>query len=322
MKIVVLDGYTINPGDLSWDRLSELGELEVYDRTSYDPDDIDLIVKRSKDADAIIVNKTPITRDVMDKLTKLKYIGVLATGYNIVDVEAAKKKGIVVTNVPDYGTNTVAQMTFALLLELTNHVGHHNQKVKEGKWTQSQDWCFWEKSLVELSDKTIGILGYGRIGRKVAEIARAFGMKVIATVNNPTKRASEDNVEFVNADTLFTQSDVISLHCPLTPETKGIINKDSIEKMKSNAIIINTARGPLIIEDDLADALGKGKIAGAAVDVASVEPIDAGNPLLKAKNCIVTPHIAWATREARIRLLNSAIENLEMFLKGSPINRV
>ncbi|HLS52527.1 MAG TPA: D-2-hydroxyacid dehydrogenase, partial [Tissierellaceae bacterium] len=244
------------------------------------------------------------------------------TGYNIVDVEATKKKGIVVTNVPDYGTNTVAQMTFALLLELTNHVGHHNQKVKEGKWTQSLDWCFWEKSLVELSDKTIGILGYGRIGRKVAEIARAFGMKVIATVNNPTKRASEDNVEFVNADTLFTQSDVISLHCPLTPETKGIINKDSIEKMKSNAIIINTARGPLIIEDDLADALGKGKIAGAAVDVASVEPIDAGNPLLKAKNCIVTPHIAWATREARIRLLNSAIENLEMFLKGSPINRV
>ncbi len=269
MEIVILDGYTLNPGDLSWKGFEELGNLRVYDRTSYDVNDIDLIVQRSKDADAIIINKTPISRKALDKLPNLKYIGLLATGYNVVDIDAAKEKGITVTNVPTYGTDSVAQMTFALLLELTNNVGIHNAAVKAGKWSKSPDWCFWESPLIQLSGKTLGIIGYGRIGQSVGKIAQAFGMKVLATANNPRKELENKDMKYVELDELFANSDFISLHCPLTDETKGIINKKSIEKMKSNVMIINTSRGGLIVEDDLADALNRERIAGAALDVVS-----------------------------------------------------
>ena len=322
MEIVVLDGYTLNPGDLSWEGFEELGNLTVYDRTSYDLKDIDLIVQRSKDADAIIINKTPISRKVLDKLPNLKYIGILATGYNVVDIDAAKEKGVTVTNVPTYGTDSVAQMTFALLLELTNNVGIHNAAVKAGKWSKNPDWCFWELPLIQLSGKTLGIIGYGRIGQSVGKIAQAFGMKVVATANSPRKELENSNMKYVELDELFSNSDFISLHCPLTDETKGIINKESIKKMKSNVMIINTSRGPLIVEDDLAEALNRERIAGAALDVVSIEPIKADNPLLKAKNCILTPHISWAPIESRERLMNIAVNNLVEYLKGKPVNVV
>ncbi len=322
MEIVILDGYTLNPGDLSWKGFEELGNLRVYDRTSYDVNDIDLIVQRSKDADAIIINKTPISRKALDKLPNLKYIGLLATGYNVVDIDAAKEKGITVTNVPTYGTDSVAQMTFALLLELTNNVGIHDAAVKAGKWSKSPDWCFWESPLIQLSGKTLGIIGYGRIGQSVGKIAQAFGMKVIATANNPRKELENKDMKYVELDELFANSDFISLHCPLTDETKGIINKKSIEKMKSNVMIINTSRGGLIVEDDLADALNRERIAGAALDVVSVEPIKPDNPLLKAKNCILTPHISWAPIESRERLMNIAVNNLVEYLKEKPVNVV
>ncbi|NLC04136.1 MAG: D-2-hydroxyacid dehydrogenase [Tissierellia bacterium] len=322
MEIVILDGYTLNPGDLSWKGFEELGNLRVYDRTSYDVNDIDLIVQRSKDADAIIINKTPISRKVLDKLPNLKYIGLLATGYNVVDIDAAKEKGITVTNVPTYGTDSVAQMTFALLLELTNNVGIHNAAVKAGKWSKSPDWCFWESPLIQLSGKTLGIIGYGRIGQSVGKIAQAFGMKVLATANNPRKELENKDMKYVELDELFANSDFISLHCPLTDETKDIINKKSIEKMKSNVMIINTSRGGLIVEDDLADALNRERIAGAALDVVSVEPIKPDNPLLKAKNCILTPHISWAPIESRERLMNIAVNNLVEYSKGQAVNVV
>ena len=322
MEIVILDGYTLNPGDLSWKGFEELGNLRVYDRTSYDVNDIDLIVQRSKDADAIIINKTPISRKALDKLPNLKYIGLLATGYNVVDIDAAKEKGITVTNVPTYGTDSVAQMTFALLLELTNNVGIHDAAVKAGKWSKSPDWCFWESPLIQLSGKTLGIIGYGRIGQSVGKIAQAFGMKVLATANNPRKELENKDMKYVELDELFANSDFISLHCPLTDETKGIINKKSIEKMKSNVMIINTSRGGLIVEDDLADALNRERIAGAALDVVSVEPIKPDNPLLKAKNCILTPHISWAPIESRERLMNIAVNNLVEYLKGQSVNVV
>lgn len=322
MEIVVLDGYTLNPGDLSWKGFEDLGNLTVYDRTSYDVNDIDLIVQRSKNADAIIINKTPISRKALDKLPNLKYIGLLATGYNVVDIDAAKEKGITVTNVPTYGTDSVAQMTFALLLELTNNVGIHNAAVKAGKWSKSPDWCFWESPLIQLSGKTLGIIGYGRIGQSVGKIAQAFGMKVIAMANNPRKELENKDMKYVELDELLGNSDFISLHCPLTDETKGIINKKSIHKMKSNVMIINTSRGGLIVEDDLADALNRERIAGAALDVVSVEPIKPDNPLLKAKNCILTPHISWAPIESRERLMNIAVNNLVEYLKGQAVNVV
>ncbi len=322
MEIVVLDGYTLNPGDLSWKGFEDLGNLTVYDRTSYDVNDIDLIVQKSKDADAIIINKTPISRKALDKLPNLKYIGLLATGYNVVDIDAAKEKGITVTNVPTYGTDSVAQMTFALLLELTNNVGIHNAAVKAGKWSKSPDWCFWESPLIQLSGKTLGIIGYGRIGQSVGKIAQAFGMKVIAMANNPRKELENKDMKYVELDELLGNSDFISLHCPLTDETKGIINKKSIHKMKSNVMIINTSRGGLIVEDDLADALNRERIAGAALDVVSVEPIKPDNPLLKAKNCILTPHISWAPIESRERLMNIAVNNLVEYLKGQSVNVV
>jgi glycerate dehydrogenase len=310
-NIVILDGYTENPGDLSWEGFEKLGELTVYDRTPADK-----IVERIGEADIVYTNKTPISRETLDACPSIKFIGVLATGYNVVDVLAAKEKGIPVANIPTYGTAAVAQMTFALLLEVCHHVGAHSDSVFAGEWTKSPDFCYWNYPLIELAGKTMGILGYGRIGRAAGDIAKAFGMDVIAY------DAFVQAEESVSLDELFARSDVISLHCPLFPETEGIINSGSIAKMKDSVIIINTSRGPLIVEQDLADALNSGKVYAAAVDVVSAEPIKADNPLLKAKNCIITPHIAWAPRESRQRLMDIAVENLRSFLDGKPANIV
>lgn len=316
MKIVILDGYTENPGDLSWEGFQNLGELKVYDRTSAND-----IVVRIADSDAVIVNKTPITKETIAACPNLKYIGVLATGYNVVDVRAAKERGIPVCNIPTYGTTAVSQYVFALLLEICHHVWAHSESVKAGKWTGSEDWCYWCYPLIELAGKTIGIIGFGRIGQSTGRIAKAFGMKVLAydEYQNNTGRQIAD---YVSLDKLLRESDVISLHCPLLPSTKGIINKDSIQKMKDGVIFINTSRGPLVVEQDLTDALNLGKIYGAAVDVVSTEPILVDNPLLKAKNVIITPHIAWAPKESRERLMKIAVQNLEAFLSGKPINIV
>lgn len=317
MKIVVLDGYTLNPGDLTWKGLEELGKLEVYDRTPKDK-----IIEIIGDAEMIFTNKTPLSKDTFDQVPQVKYVGVLATGYNVVDTDAAKEKGIAVTNIPTYGTSAVAQMTFALLLEMCHHVWEHSEAVKKGAWTNSPDFCFWNYPLIELAGKTMGIIGLGRIGRSVANIAQAFGMNVLAFDEYQNKEWETDTLKYANLDELLANSDVISLHCPLFESTQGIINKDSIAKMKDGVMIINTSRGPLIIEEDLADALNSGKIAGAALDVVSVEPIEADNLLLEAKNCIITPHIAWAPKESRERLMNIAVDNLRQYLKGNPVNVV
>ncbi|WP_096274468.1 D-2-hydroxyacid dehydrogenase [Paucisalibacillus globulus] len=321
-KAIILDAYTLNPGDLNWGPLTELANFTIYERTSFSTNDIQLIIERSKEAEIILTNKTPITKEVIKELPKLKYIGVLATGYDVVDIHAANERNIVVTNIPAYGTNTVAQMTFSLLLELTNHVGLHHQAVKQGEWTSNQDWCFFRKPLLELTGKTLGIIGYGRIGQATSKIAQAFGMNVIASKRTPNKDQESNQVKFASLDELYAKSDVISLHCPLTEENKGMINKDSIQKMKDGVLIINTARGALIQEADLAEALNNGKVGGAAVDVVSSEPIRENNPLLHAENCIITPHIAWATEEARQRLLDIAVDNVKSFLTGNPINKV
>ena len=315
MKIVVLDGYTLNPGDLSWDELKSLGDCEIHDRTPSSE-----IVKRDANAEIVLTNKAPVTRESILSLPKLKYIGVLATGYNIVDVAAARQRNIPVTNVPTYGTKSVAQHTFALLLELAQHVGHHAQTVRDGRWTKSADFCYWDYPLVELDGLTMGIVGYGRIGKAVAELAAAFGMKVLAT--SATPKHAPTNIQFTDLATLFRQSDVISLHCPLTPQTKNLLNKERLGLMKPTAFLLNTSRGALIDEQALADALNSGRIAGAAVDVLSVEPPPADNPLLRAKNCLVTPHIAWATRAARSRLMQIAIANVRAFIAGEPENVV
>ncbi|MDI9440806.1 MAG: D-2-hydroxyacid dehydrogenase [Bacillota bacterium] len=314
-KIVVLDGYTLNPGDLSWEGLEQLGDLTVYDRTSEDQ-----IVSRIGDAEYVFVNKVPITRATLDACPNVKFIGVLATGYNIVDVEAAKEKGIIVSNVPTYGTDSVAQFVFALLLEICHHVGHHSQAVFEGRWTTNQDWCFWDYPLIELAGKTMGIIGFGRIGRATARIARAFGMEVVAHDNYAA--GDTDGFRLVELDELLATSDVISLHVPLTPETKGLINKETIAKMKDGVIIINTARGPLIVEEDLKAALDSGKVYAAGLDVVSVEPIRKDNVLLTCKNVFLTPHIAWAPKESRQRLMDITVENLRQFMAGNPINVV
>ncbi|HHX55383.1 MAG TPA: D-2-hydroxyacid dehydrogenase [Clostridiales bacterium] len=317
-KIVVLDGYTLNPGDISWDELGELGDITVYDRTP-----ADLVVERIGDAEIIFTNKTQITEDIMLQCPGIKYIGVLATGYNVVDVEAAKRRNIVVTNVPTYGTDAVSQFTIALLLELCHRIGAHSDSVKQGDWTKSEDFCYWNYPLIELSGKTMGIIGFGKIGQGTAKIAQALGMKILA--NNPNKISDEhlsENVKQVSLDELFADSDVISLHCPLFPETEGIINKDSISKMKDGVLIINDSRGPLIVEEDLRDALISGKVAAAAVDVVSTEPIEKDNPLLDAPNIIITPHIAWAPKEARQRLMDVCVDNLKAFLNGAAINVV
>jgi len=308
MNIVVLDGYTLNPGDLSWDPLRKLGSCEIYDRSSRDE-----IVPRSASAEIVLTNKVVLNRAYMSAVPRLKYIGVTATGYNIVDVAAARERNIIVTNVPTYGTKSVAQMTIALLLELTQHIGHHAQTVRDGRWTRSPDFCYWDYPLVELDGLTMGIIGYGRIGQAVGELAQAFGMKVIAH----SRKSSAQELE-----QLFRASDVISLHCPLTPETKHLINKERLAWMKPSALLLNTSRGPLIDEAALAEALNEGRIAGAGLDVLAVEPPPADNPLFTAKNCFITPHIAWATRAARSRLMDASIENVRAFLSGKPKNVV
>lgn len=318
MKIVVLDGYTENPGDLSWKGFEALGELTVYDRTT----DRSMIVERMKDAEVVYTNKTPISRESIEACPKLKYVGVLATGYNVVDIKAARKAGIVVSNIPTYGTNAVAQYTIALLLELCHHVGEHSVCVKQGEWASNPDWCFWKYPLIELTGKTMGIIGFGRIGQRTAKIAQALGMKVLAYDSYKNSTLENENCKYVSLNELLASSDVISLHCPLLPDTKGIINKENIAKMKDGVMILNDSRGPLIIEEDLRDALNSGKVAGAALDVVSSEPIHVDNPLLSAKNCIITPHIAWAPKESRQRLMDIAVDNLKAFVEGNPKNVV
>ncbi len=313
MRIVVLDGYTLNPGDLSWECLAKFGDLKVYDRTE---NSVDVIVSRIGDAEIVFTNKTPLGREVFEACN-IKYIGVLATGYNIVDVAAAKERGIVVTNIPTYGTDSVAQFAIAMLLEITSQVGHHVKRVKEGAWAKNPDWCFWETPLIELAGKTMGIIGYGRIGKQTGKIASALGMNIIAY--NGEGKTGES---FVSLDELLKNSDVIALHCPLTSETENIINRESISKMKDGVIILNNSRGQLIVEEDLAEALNSGKVLGAGLDVVRKEPIDENNPLLKAKNVFITPHMSWAPVESRKRLLEIAVENLEGFLQGNIVNEV
>lgn len=317
MKIVVLDGCAANSGDISWDGLAQYGELTVYDRT----DDADVIA-RIGDAELITTNKTVIDRHTMESCPKLKYIGVLAIGYNVVDLDAAKEHGIVVTNVPAYSTDAVAQFTFALLLELANQVGVHNSSVKDGGWVRSKDFSYSVMPTMELYGKTMGIIGYGSIGQRVADIAHAFGMKVLVSSRTEKKLPEGGWIRWVSREELFAEADVISIHCPLFPETKGMINREAIGLMKRTALVINTARGGCIVEQDLADALNSGRIAGAAVDVVSQEPMKEDNPLLTAKNIIITPHIAWAPREVRQRLLQIAGDNMGAFLAGHPINVV
>lgn len=308
MNIVVLDGYTLNPGDLSWDALRELGSCEIYDRSA--PDEI---VPRSTSAEIVLTNKVKLNGEYMSSVPTLKYIGVTATGYNIVDVAAARERKVIVTNVPTYGTQSVAQMTFALLLELTQHVGHHAQTVREGRWTRSPDFCYWDYPLIELDGLTLGIIGFGRIGKMVGQLAEAFGMKVL------THSRKQPVAEM---ETLFRRSDIISLHCPLTPQTEHLVNEKRLAWMKPTAFLLNTSRGPLIDESALAKALNEGRIAGAGLDVLAVEPPTADNPLLRAKNCLITPHIAWATRAARSRLMEAVVENVRAFLAGESKNVV
>lgn len=319
MKIVVLDGYTENPGDLSWEGFEKLGDLVVHDRIPTDPKSV---IKHIDNAEIVITNKTPLPKEVFDACPSIRYVGVLATGYNVVDIEAAKEKGIPVTNIPIYGTQAVAQFVFALLLDICHHVRQHSDAVKDGEWKRRGDFCFWDYPLIELADKTLGIIGYGRIGQAVANIAVAFGMKVLAYDTKQDAQLTHENISYVSLDDLYKKSDIISLHCPLFPSTEGIINKDSIAKMKDGVIIINTSRGPLIVEEDLKEALISGKVSNAAVDVVSKEPIEEDNPLLSAPNIIITPHIAWAPKESRKRLMDMAVANLEAFIGNSPINVV
>lgn len=322
MKAVVLDGYTLNPGDLDWSSVKELVDVTIYDRTTYSREELQLVIELAKDAEVILTNKTPIPAEVIQELPHLKYIGMLSTGFDAVDIEAAKERGIIVTNIPTYGTDAVSQMAIALLLELCHHVGSHSDAVKRGDWANNDDWCFWNYPLIELSGKTMGIIGFGRIGQATGRIAQALGMNVLAFDQYQNKAIETETLKYVDLDELYAKSDVISLHCPLTNENKGMVNKANIEKMKDGVLIINNSRGPLINEEDLAEALNINKVGGAALDVVSTEPIKENNPLLQAKNCIITPHISWATKEARQRLLNTAINNLKMFLEGSPTNVV
>ena len=316
MKIVVLDGYTENPGDLSWKDLEALGETTIYDRTP-----VELVEERIGDAEIVITNKTPIDKEIFEKCQNIKYVGVLATGYNVVDVNTAAEKGIPVCNIPTYGTTAVAQMVFALLLEICHHVGAHSEAVKMGEWSNNVDWCFWKYPLIELAGTTMGIVGFGRIGKAVGRLAKAFGMNVLAydEYENEEGKAIAD---YVTLDELYTKSDVISLHCPLFPATTGMICKESIAKMKDGVILINTSRGPLINEADLAEALQSKKVYAAGCDVVSTEPIKADNPLLGCYNSILTPHIAWAPKESRQRLMDIAVDNVRNFLNGTTVNAV
>tara|TARA_R110002049_G_scaffold309282_1_gene520059 strand:+ start:40102 stop:41064 length:963 start_codon:yes stop_codon:yes gene_type:complete len=319
MKIVVLDGYTLNPGDLNWKAIEQFGDVKVYDRTEFDSE---AIVKNIADAEAIFTNKTPLPKDVLNRVPNVKYIGVLATGYNIIDIDAAKKMGMVVANVPGYSTKSVAQFVMALLLEMCHHVGDHSQAVKNEQWTKSLDFCFWNTPLIELDGKTMGIIGFGKIGQATAKIAQAFGLKIVYYSRTKKPELESETCKFVSLDDLLKISDIISLHCPLTEKTEGIINKKSIAKMKDGAMLVNTSRGGLVVENDLKAALNSGKLAGAAVDVVSKEPIQADNPLLQAKNCIITPHIAWAPKESRQRMMYTTVENLKAYLDGCPVNVV
>ena len=319
MKIVVLDGYTLNPGDLNWDGIKKLGDLTVLDRIDHSPS---AVIEAIGDAEIVYTNKTPLPQEVLNNVPSVKYIGVLATGYNVVDVDCAKECGIKVTNIPTYGTAAVAQFTLALLLEMCHRIGDHDAAVKNGEWASCPDFCFWKHPLIELSGKTMGFIGFGRIGQATAKLAQAFGLNLLVFNRSQNPDMASDTCQYASLDDVLAKSDIISLHCPLTEDTQGIINQSTIGKMKDGVMIINTARGPLIVEQDLKDALETGKVAAAAIDVASVEPILADNPLLTAKNCIMTPHIAWASKEARQRLMNSTVENLEAFLGGNPINVV
>lgn len=317
MKIIILDGYTLNPGDLDWTELEQFGDLTVYHRTL--PDEV---VGCAQGAEILITNKTPITGSMMEQLPDLKFISVLATGYNIVDVEAAKRLSIQVSNVPGYSTASVVQLTFAFLLEFTHHVQQHSDGVFAGKWTASKDFCYWDSPLIELESKTLGIIGFGDIGKRVADVATAFGMNIIAYSRTQTDQSHRSNFTWVSLDELFKRSDFITLHCPLTEETKGLINSDNLRKMKPSSFLINTSRGPLIAEKDLAHALNEGWIAGAGIDVLSSEPPTSDNPLFTAKNCFITPHIAWASFESRARLMNETILNLKAYLENNCRNRV
>lgn len=318
MKIVILDGYTENPGDLSWDALKEFGELMVYDRTPYEDAEI---ARRIGDAEIVFTNKVPVSKSTLAACPNIKYISVLATGYNIVDCKAAAERGIPVSNVPSYGTDSVGQFAIALLLELCHHVAHHSEAVHQGRWETNPDWCFWDYPLIELAGKTMGIIGFGRIGQTTGRIAKALGMKVLA-YSRSIREDGKAIADYVDLDTLLSSSDVIALHCPLFPETEGIINKENIAKMKDGVIIINNSRGQLVVEQDLADALNSGKVYAAGLDVVSTEPIKGDNPLLKAKNCLITPHISWAPKESRQRIMDCSRDNLKAFLEGRPINVV
>ena len=319
MKIVVLDGYTENPGDLSWSGLEALGEVTVYDRTSYVDDPI--IAERIGDAEIVVLNKTPISKATIDACPNMKMIAVLATGYNVVDYEYAKQKGIPVCNVPTYGTASVGQYAIALLLEVCHHIGHHSKTVFEGKWANHIDWCYWDYPLIELDGKTAGIIGFGRIGQTTGRIAKALGMNVIAYDLYPNE-SGKAIAEYVDLETVLAKSDVLFLHCNLTPENTGLINKENIAKMKDGAILINNSRGQLIDEQDVTDALNSGKLAAAALDVVYSEPIKADNPLLGAKNCIITPHMSWGAKEARQRIMNITVDNVKAYIDGAPVNVV
>ena len=316
MKIVVLDGYTENPGDLSWEGFRALGDLTVYDRT---PDEEKEIVARIDGAEIVYTNKTPINKAVIDACPSIRYIGVLATGYNVIDYTYAAKKGIPVCNVPAYGTAAVSQFAIAMLLEICQHVAHHSDAVHAGRWSACPDWCFWDYPLIELAGKTMGIIGFGRIGQATGRIAKALGMDILSYDPIPNESGMEIG-EYVTLDTLLSASDVVVLHCPLFPETSGIINRENIAKMKDGAILLNNSRGQLVVEQDLADALNSGKLSAAGLDVVSAEPIQKDNPLLKAKNCLITPHISWAPKESRQRIMDCAVENLRAFLAGTPQN--
>lgn len=315
MHIVVLDGFTLNPGDLNWNELRALGSCDIYERTAPGQ-----LLERAAKAQVLLTNKTPITKAHLEQLSDLRYIGVLATGTNVVDIPAASARGIVVTNVPAYGTASVAQATLALLLELTNHAGHHSQTVRDGRWSKNPDWCYWDYPLVELAGLTMGIVGFGRIGAAVAKLAAAFGMKILAPT--PNSRPLPDWAEKVELDQLFRSSDVVSLHCPLTPETKNLVNTERLGLMKPTAFLLNTSRGGLVDEQALALALNTGRLAGAALDVLTTEPPPMNHPLFTARNCLITPHQAWATKAARARLMKMAVENLRAFASGTPRNLV
>ena len=320
MKIVVLDGYTENPGDLSWAPLEALGDVTIYDRVALD--DEDEVIRRLDGAEIAVVNKAPVTRRVLESCPNLKLITVTATGYNVVDIACAKEKGIPVCNVPNYGGYSVSQFAIALMLEACLHIGHHDRTVHEGRWQNSQDWCYWDYPLIELAGKTYGLLGCGRIGIHTAEAAKGLGMHVIAYNRSQSQAAKDLGVEFVELDELFARSDVLGLQMPLMPFNTGIINKENIAKMKDGVIIINNSRGQMVVEQDLADALNSGKVAFAGLDVVATEPIRADNPLLKAKNCIITPHMSWGSRDSRQRIMDCTVGNVQAFLNGKPENVV